>query len=137
LFHNPVDNFAVHLQQVHKVKGFGIGHMFVWRPCAHELSRKASFHSCIIYFCTLENYKYTVHLNHCLFFWIPCLFFRFLPFNNCNSTMRFLYTIQRLFIYSPFYFCFLDLGFRYVKECGFCVKKVLYSWTSSFLLNAS
>jgi len=59
MLHDTVNNFVIHLQQVHEIKGPHIEYVFT-RPHAHKLSIKVSFHSCIICFCTLENYEYTV-----------------------------------------------------------------------------
>jgi len=48
-------------------------HVFKWRPHTQKPSMKVGFHLCIICFCTTENYKYTLHQNCCMFFWISCI----------------------------------------------------------------
>jgi len=58
---------------VREVKGSRIEHVFTWRPHAYKLSTKVNFHSCIICFSALDNYKYTRHWNCCMFFWILCI----------------------------------------------------------------
>jgi len=107
MLHDTANNSVVHLQQVHKVKGSHIEHVFTWRPHAHKLSMKVSFHSCIICFCTLENYTYTVPQNCCVFFWIPSILSYKEVHMKCNnlygsvpsSTLK---ITSALYQYNPF-----------------------------------
>jgi len=76
------DILVVHLQWVLEIEGSHIEHVFCWRPHTDKLSMKVSFHSCIRCFCTLECYKYAVHQNCCMFFWIPCIIFLSMPISS-------------------------------------------------------
>jgi len=62
------DKFVVRLLRVHEVEGSHIERVLTWRPHAYKISMKVSFRSCIIWFCTLENYRYTVYRNCYVFF---------------------------------------------------------------------
>jgi len=48
------DSFEVRLRRAHVVEVSHMEYVFTWRPHAHKLPMKFSFHSCIICFCTLE-----------------------------------------------------------------------------------
>jgi len=60
-----VDNFAVRLQRVHEVEEPHIEHVLTRRSHAHKLSMRVSFHFCIICFCAIKNYEYTIHRSVC------------------------------------------------------------------------
>jgi len=55
------DNFVVPLQRVREVEGSHNEHVFTRKPHAYKLSMKVSLISGIIYYCTLRNYKYSIH----------------------------------------------------------------------------
>jgi len=57
---------------VRKVKGSHTDHVLTWRPQAHELPMKVNSQSHIICFGILENYKYIVPWNWCMFLLISC-----------------------------------------------------------------
>jgi hypothetical protein len=70
----PTGNFVVCLQQVQKVRGSQTKHVHM-RPHAHKLLMEVCVHSCIIWFCTTDNYEHTIQRNCYVCSWIPCIWY--------------------------------------------------------------
>jgi hypothetical protein len=97
MLHDIVDKFVVCLQQIHMVEGFHIEFVFTWRPHTYKLSMKVTFHSCIICFCILENYKHTIHCNCCMFSEYPVVGSQLFIVCNCK------YKLSSLVLYFFFF----------------------------------